>query len=59
MMTIICSEAEKEWLEKLMIESEHCDLDCHCDLLGDTSKTNMRHICKECIEENVDFEIER
>lgn len=59
MMKITCSEAEKEWLEKLMIESKHCDLDYHCDLLGDTSKTNMRHICQQCIEENVDFEIER
>lgn len=58
MITITCTKSEEEWLKKLMIESEHCDLDCHCDLLGDPSKTNMHRICQECIEENVDFEIE-
>ena len=54
MMKITCSEAEKEWLEKLMIESDNCGLHCPCELL-DRVNTD---ICKQCIEKNVRFERE-
>lgn len=43
-MTIICSKAEKEWLKRLMVESDICGLHCHC------SKD-----CKQCIDKNVKF----
>ena len=57
-MKIICTENEEEWIKKLMLESDHCDLDCHCDLLGQPDKITMYNICNRCIEENIEFEIE-
>ena len=51
-MTIICTQAEKQWLEKLMAESDNCGLNCHC----------MCHCmlpngddCRQRIERNVKF----
>ena len=61
MITITRSEKEKEWLKKVLIESEDCSLDCHCKLnhpLCD-DPVNIKTTCKRCLEENIDFEIER
>ena len=44
-MTIICSKEEKEWLEKLMAESNDCGLQLHCNFSD----------CKQCIDKNVKF----
>ena len=44
-MKIICTQAEKEWLEKLMAESDDCGLNCGC----------MYEDCRQCIEKNVNF----
>ena len=55
-MKIICTENEKEWLENPMVESDSCVFACHCK--SDTP-ADMKTICKRCIEENVEFEIEK
>lgn len=54
-MTIICTQEEKEWLKKLMIESDGCALKCHCRL---NDIASVKTVCKQCIEENVKFKRE-
>ena len=50
-MKIICTENEEKWIKKLMLESDDCGLNCHCEF-------SVRTDCKRCIEENVEFETE-
>lgn len=47
-MKIICTEHEAEWIKKLMIDSDNCTLECEC-----------KFPCERCIEENVEFKIEK
>ena len=54
-MKIICTEDEEEWIKNLMIESDGCALKCHC-MLND--RAAVKTACKQCIEENVEFERE-
>lgn len=55
-MKIICTADEEEWLKNLMIESNGCALRCQCRL-NDTAVA--KKVCRQCIEENVEFEIEK
>ena len=55
-MKIICTADEEEWIKNLMIESDGCALKCQCIKLND--KASVKTVCKQCIEENVEFESE-
>ena len=57
-MKIICTENEEEWMKNLMVESETCVLKCHYGVSVDTFPTDVKRICRKCIEENVEFERE-
>ena len=54
-MKILCTADEEEWIKNLMIESDGCALKCHC-MLHDIAA--VKTVCKQCIEENVEFESE-
>ena len=54
-MKIICTTDEEEWIKNLMIESNGCALRCYCRL---NDVAAVKTVCKQCIEENVEFERE-
>ena len=54
-MKIICTADEEEWIKNLMIESNGCALRCQCRL---NDMAAVKTVCKQCIEENVEFERE-
>lgn len=54
-MKIICTEDEEEWIKNLMIESNGCALRCQCRL---NDMAVAKKVCRQCIEENVEFERE-
>ena len=55
-MKIICTADEKEWIKNMMIESDSCALRCQCGL---NDMAAVKTVCKQCIEENVEFESEK
>lgn len=54
-MKIICTADEEEWIKNLMIESNGCALRCQCRL---NDMAVAKKVCRQCIEENVEFERE-
>lgn len=49
-MKIICTENEEEWMKNLMVESETCVLKCHYGVSVDTFPTDVKRICRKCID---------
>ena len=52
-MKIICTTDEEDWIKNLMIESDGCALRCQCRL---NDMAAVKTACRQCIEENVEFE---
>lgn len=54
-MKIICTNDEKEWIKRVLIASDDCDLACRCKL---HYPADIKNTCKRCIEEHITFETE-